>query len=376
MPIICLFGYTVSLCVYCIFVSGLLESDSKVTASGLLRLNNAFDVLNSSRLDQNPNRRPFSKDTEVGHRRVLTEFKEWLRLWRVNGNAPSANAVQGLQLTINAVLLLWETVSDNLQYLCTRRITQDGLENFFGLVRQVNGGNYKPDPSKFRCAFRKTAVQNVLTPSEHTNCEPDVDGMLAALTSVAARTNRPILSETVTYRSEPPPVVTGPCVDRATENVLTYIAGYLALRARRRHSCDQCVSALTKDTAIVTCDREALIGLKSFTGEADIDVGSLKVPSDSLYQLVVVAYEVTETQGESALGGNGVLRRLRGCIEAAPAYDALLRQLCGENAVRETMEVFIRMYLYRLCATVTARAGKGGNKDTRKHLIVTSRVKV
>ena len=39
----------------------------------------------------------------------------------------------------------------------------------------------------------------------------------------------------------------GPCVDRATEDVLTYIASYLAFRTCRRHSCDQCVLAFTKD---------------------------------------------------------------------------------------------------------------------------------
>ncbi|KAF0294357.1 Transposable element P transposase [Amphibalanus amphitrite] len=115
---------------------GLLTGEHKVTANGLLRLNDAFDVLNSSRLDQNPNRRPFSKDNEGHHVRLLTDLSEWLRLWRIGGHAPSADSVQGLQLTISAVLLLWRTVSGELQSLATRRLTQDGLENFFGLVRQ------------------------------------------------------------------------------------------------------------------------------------------------------------------------------------------------------------------------------------------------
>ena len=57
--------------------------------------------------------------------------------------------------------------------LATRRLNQDGLENFFGMVRQANGGNYKPDCFKFRCAFRKAAVTNVMAPSEHGNCEPE-----------------------------------------------------------------------------------------------------------------------------------------------------------------------------------------------------------
>ena len=225
------------------------------------------------------------------------------------------------------MLLLWQTASAELKSLCTRRLTQDGLENFFGMVRQVNGGNYKPDPHKFRCAFRKTAVQNVLLPSQHMNCEPDIDSMLAALTSVAARTNRPVPAVTVTFASDPPPTIMGPSVDRVDENVLTYVAGYLAYRAARKHSCVQCVSALTKDTSFVTCDRESLIGLKSFSGETDIDTGSLKVPSEMLFQLVVVAHEVFETQAESALCGIGVLRGLRACIEASSAHASVCEKL-------------------------------------------------
>ena len=130
-----------------VFVAGLLKSDHKVTAGGLLRLNDAFDVLNSRRLDQNPNRQPFSTVTEGSHTRVLTELRNWLRLRSVNGCAPPADSIQGLQLTISAVLFLWQTASAELKSSCTRRLTQEGLENFFGMVRQVNRGKYKPVPA-------------------------------------------------------------------------------------------------------------------------------------------------------------------------------------------------------------------------------------
>ena len=209
------------------------------------------------------------------------------------------------------------------------------------------------------------------------NCEPDIDSMLAAPTSVAARTNRPVPAVAVTFESDPPPQIMGPSVDRVDENVLTYVARYLAYRAARKHSCVQCVSALTKDTSFATCYRKSLIGLKSFTGETDIDAGSLEVPSEMLFQLVVrvVAHEVFETQAENALCGIGVLRGLRACIEASSAHASVCEKPCEENALREVVDVFLRMQPHRLCAKVTTKAGKGVNKKNRKHVKVSSRVK-
>ena len=136
---------------------------------------------------------------------------------------------------MSEVVLLWQTECVETLSMCTRRFNQDGLENSFRQVRQVNGGYCKPDPYTLRCAFRKTAVRSVLLPSEHTNCEPDVDGMMAVLTAVTARTNRPVPVVTVTFRREPPPPVMGPCVNTITENVLTYVADYVAINAIRKH---------------------------------------------------------------------------------------------------------------------------------------------
>lgn len=44
---------------------------------------------------------------------------------------------KGLKITINADFHLWELVKEvGFEYLFTRRLNQDCLENFFGTVRQ------------------------------------------------------------------------------------------------------------------------------------------------------------------------------------------------------------------------------------------------
>ena len=55
-------------------------------------------------------------------------------------------------------------------------------------------------------------------------------------------------------------------VDKITESILAYIAGYLVAKSEADHTCSVCVAALCTGCATVTKDREALIGLKSCTG--------------------------------------------------------------------------------------------------------------
>ena len=165
----------------------------------------------------------------------------------------------------------------------------------------------------------------------------------------------------------------GPHVDIVTENVLTYIAGYLAYRARKMQACPACMSVLTKDTAFVTCDREALIGLKNFTGESDVEVGSLQVPSSALYETTKMMFEITETQEASALCGHGVLSSLRACVEATQPYQDLVSNVCCQKAVDGAVAVFLRMQLHGICARMT-NVKTGENSKSRKHVVVSSRV--
>ena len=145
------------------------------TARGLLRLNDCFDVLNSSRfVDACRNKRALTTRTEEDHTKLLLETRDWMQRWQIDSTMPT-DSVEGLQLTINAVLQLWTGLREKLSFLLTRRLNQDGLENFFGVIRQVGRQNDHPNPTQFREGFRKTAVNSAMMSSEHANCEPDAD---------------------------------------------------------------------------------------------------------------------------------------------------------------------------------------------------------
>ena len=338
---------------------GMLPKECQATAAFLLTLNDLFDILNSSRpSDPCRKKRAFSAATEAEHVRALEEGRDWIRRWRIS-NGGTVHSIAGLQLTINAVVNIWRVLKDVIRVLCTRRLNQDSLENFFGCIRQVNGQNDDPNPTQFRHAYRKCSMTNLLKASDRGNCEPDADALLAVATAIASRPNRPVCEAKVSFKPDSgvvPPFE----MDYATENVLTYIGGYLAHKEELCHACSQCTAALYSTNRPVRRSRETLLGLKGYTGLRSTDIGSLKAPSELFFAVVAAAYEVTETQVCSALGNHGVQQKLLLCVCDTDAYKALLIQLCSSNRLSQMMARFVRMQLHLTCARVSAQAGGKG----------------
>lgn len=72
--------------------------------------------------------------------------------------------LNGLCKTINAKLSLWEVLHEqqSLQFLLTRRLNQDPLENIFRAIRQQGGNSDSPTPLQFTRGFRKLFYDNYL----------------------------------------------------------------------------------------------------------------------------------------------------------------------------------------------------------------------
>lgn len=305
--------------------------------------------------------------------RLMREAEDWIGRWEVPlGRLP--DSVYGMLLTIRSVQCVWERVKPHSP-LCTRRLNQDGLENFFSVIRQVNGGNYLPDPTQFRHAYRKSAINSALRPSALSNCEPDCDELMAALSSLAARTTVSNVLPKVRLDMNPPTVSDAVEVDAVLSNVLTYVAGYLVRTAEASHSCAQCHTALTEGRQQAVCDRETLTAMKSFTGLDETDVGNLKLPSVALYELVEAAYGIVQTHQDSVMLGQHVLAKLLDSIAATSQYAVIASATCEHGAERSLMATFIRLQLHQRCKTLSLRAAHKANRPNRKYLSVSSRVR-
>ena len=138
----------------------------------LARLNGIMDVLNSSRMfDTCVNKRAISAATEDHHIAVLEDGKEWIGRWKV-GDGVKVDFVKGLRQTIVGTILIWRSLrATGLQFLCTRRLNQDALENMFGTIRMSNGPNDVPD-----------AIQNGLQKNDH-----DTSAEAAGVSKLRAR---------------------------------------------------------------------------------------------------------------------------------------------------------------------------------------------
>jgi hypothetical protein len=79
-------------------------------------------------------------------------------------------------------MLFWKSIQNEVKFLCTRRLIQDPLENFFGAIRQ-QGGN-----SENR-AFRKLFFNSYLLPMGTGNCAADLDALLVSCKAATSTAN-------------------------------------------------------------------------------------------------------------------------------------------------------------------------------------------
>ena len=67
----------------------------------------------------------------------------------------------------------------NYKYVCTRRFTQDCVENLFSVIRRDKGGfNSHPEASKAIQALRFICCEKLIQSSKLANCEEDGDCIL------------------------------------------------------------------------------------------------------------------------------------------------------------------------------------------------------
>ena len=125
----------------------------------LSNMDNIFDSLNSSSFNTPKKyKKPLSNDSP--HHQFFTEMLQIIDTVKVidkqgNDVTSKLKCLKALKMTINGVTEMWKHLheEESLKFLLTRRLNQDALENFFGLVRQQGGNCDNPTPNQFTRAF-------------------------------------------------------------------------------------------------------------------------------------------------------------------------------------------------------------------------------
>lgn len=164
-----------------------LPEDAMTTADFTSKFDGLFDMLNSAVQfhESKPLKSGFSGTTEQS--KYLKDMKTYISSLKVINDenidvTKQQPFLRGWLITISAVECLWEDLKnmDGVEFLATRRLNQDPIENFFGKIRQNCGTNLKPTVEQFIGAFKKCLYQAFLPQGtiEGTNCEVDHDYFL------------------------------------------------------------------------------------------------------------------------------------------------------------------------------------------------------
>lgn len=148
----------------------LLPPEAKQTAIFVKKVNDMFDLLNVSRLED----RTLNKS---GGRYFtnLSKLDEYYKLFasvqvpsRKKGNPP---CISGLLLTLKGIKSLSEDLkNEGYKYILTRRLQQDPLEQYFSFIRMRGGWSRNPTSRQFRHNFRFNFVRALIHSTKNGNC--------------------------------------------------------------------------------------------------------------------------------------------------------------------------------------------------------------
>lgn len=302
--------------------------------------------------------------TEETHIQLLQEADQWLGTWVVGDGSVHIDSIGGLRQTIRGVQSVWKKCKDaGCDFLCTRRLNQDALENLFGVIRQRGGDMDNPDPTQFRYAYKHTVLNAMMTAPNTANCEADGDGLLAALKEVASCTE-PSHRPTPAPNGTPPSTRRAP-VDPITENCIGYVAGYLVHSADVH--CSGCTAVLVKGSNVASMASETLAALKSHTSLTSLDVGSLKLPTPAYAAFVTECYAAFNELAPSMILDSGLCEKLVKGMLGSKQAEVLQSVLCHPSVLVTIAATYTRLMLHSLCGRMTReRAVRAPSRQSKK----------
>ena len=283
-----------------------LPPEAADTASFLERMDNLIDCFNSRTLLSKLKPHKAALSSKSVHNQFLKDSLQWIQKWNVIGARSQLPCVYGLQVTISALLQLWDCLRTecSFQFLLTSRLNQDCLENLFSIVRQAGGCRDSPNAEQFGQSLRQCAIKSLLLAPKSANCVLDSDVILASLSDFASRhvretedvpvaTNMPQSDSVVS--SEHSLCIVSQQLDMSdfvckltAENILFYISGYIMKKIGNIHHCsDQncSIANLESDCGMFVSDSQTFTYHKAQLTEKG-DFGGLKCPSDQFVHFV------------------------------------------------------------------------------------------
>ena len=272
--------------------AGRVSSDAFPTANFIKRIDNLFDCFNSLNLY---NAKPFKcamKNDSIHHDFLKDCARMFDRLFYIDsrGNAYQPPCFRGWVLTINSLLQVWDELKmvKGVDFLLTRRLSQDCLENLFSVIRGKGGFRDNPGPKHFRDTLKQTMVSSLLNLSQPdgANCQMDTARYIFDMGSMSdskRRSNGQVSSTADANSSQCDFALS--VNDLPQENILYYVAGVCVKKILKHHGECECVKALRVMNASLQSTNQIFTGCKAYSKFGDV-FGALVVPSDNIVNLL------------------------------------------------------------------------------------------
>jgi hypothetical protein len=266
-----------------------------------------FDLMNSRNPVAKGYKSPMKPENEHCWRPFLNEAIKYLQGLKLPTgelltSTKRKTGVIGFILTARSLQEMFDSLVKNkglLKYLLTYKFSQDHLELFFASVRARGGKNNNPSAAQLKATWKRLLTHHQLKDISSGNCQPqDTCKLLSIARSVSRMENTAGLDvTTVSHLRRNDGVVENlnclitdhdyvPNFDRLSsfvDNIIVYIAGFVARSLSKKLSCDSCRLAVTapKFTDDVYGTDYSLLQLK--------DRGGLCMPSDDVVAVCRVA---------------------------------------------------------------------------------------
>ena len=289
------------------------SEEIKPTADFAENFDQLFNAFNSGSIKSSHAMRHAVSESS-GHSEFLREKLAWLETVQ-SCSAHSLPCLAGWKMAIRTLLALWDDLHQNhdVKFLLTDRLNQDCLENLFSQVRGNAGRIDNPSAGQLRTILRQIMVDQIFVHSKGSNCEEDSSKFLLRLSALKrARQVQPQFAPEdnaedytdLLLIATPLPPPKDQYLQAAEDNVLTYIAGYIASKLLLK-VCEMCKCMLTGP--LTGSQNQLLIVHKQYEHLKD---RGLEIPSSQLVMAVQQLEKAYIRNVDRLLPGNHVKAQL------------------------------------------------------------------
>lgn len=322
---------------------GQLPPESYHTSEFVSKMDKLFDMLNSSSTSSAKlyNRAYKNLPHQVELLNECTALFNKIKIINEQ-NKNVTNRIKSfkcIRISINSIRSLWNDFNEKkINYLLTRRLNSDCLENFFGSVRQQNGNCRNPTPIQFKRTFKKLVYLKIFH-SGTENCEADPDSILLKLAdvpdvhAVPSTKNMPIEITTqligTDYQQD----------EMLHKNFVRYICGYLLKKALNIHSCDVCITFSNHRQELD--DSSLYIYFRAYENSEKTIFGNLKNPADIFVDFIANVEEIFQTNFHCLIARTNICNNLFQLV-----HRQYLAHPCGKFPKEFVLKLYLRIRLY------------------------------